>query len=97
MIGFMIYIPFLVVDMVVSATMMSMGMFMLSPCRSPSRSSFSCFARSTVGTSTSWACSTASIDLPGIDEAPRSPPLLFHMRWRSSRDHCADHPSRLQL
>jgi len=31
MIGFMIYIPFLVVDMVVSATMMSMGMFMLSP------------------------------------------------------------------
>jgi flagellar biosynthetic protein FliP len=31
MIGFMIYIPFLVVDMVVAATMMSMGMFQISP------------------------------------------------------------------
>lgn len=31
MIGFMIYIPFLVVDMVVAATTMSMGMFQISP------------------------------------------------------------------
>jgi flagellar biosynthetic protein FliP len=30
-IGFAIYIPFLVVDMVVSSVLMSMGMFMLSP------------------------------------------------------------------
>lgn len=31
MIGFLIYLPFLVVDMVVAATLMSMGMFMISP------------------------------------------------------------------
>lgn len=30
-IGFMIYIPFLVIDMVVASTLMSMGMFMLPP------------------------------------------------------------------
>lgn len=30
-IGFMIYIPFLVVDMVVASVLMSMGMFMISP------------------------------------------------------------------
>ena len=30
-IGFMIYVPFLVVDMVVASTLMSMGMFMLPP------------------------------------------------------------------
>jgi flagellar biosynthetic protein FliP len=30
-IGFLLYIPFLVVDMVVSSVLMSMGMFMLSP------------------------------------------------------------------
>ena len=31
MIGFMIYLPFLVIDMLVAATLMSMGMFMISP------------------------------------------------------------------
>ena len=31
MIGFMIYIPFLVIDMIVSSTLMSMGMMMLPP------------------------------------------------------------------
>ena len=30
-IGFMIYVPFLVIDMVVASTLMSMGMFMLPP------------------------------------------------------------------
>ena len=30
-IGFLIYIPFLVVDMIVASVLMSMGMFMLSP------------------------------------------------------------------
>lgn len=30
-IGFVIYIPFLVIDMVVSSTLMSMGMMMLPP------------------------------------------------------------------
>jgi len=30
-IGFLIYIPFLVVDMVVACVLMAMGMFMLSP------------------------------------------------------------------
>lgn len=30
-IGFLIYIPFIVIDLVVSSTLMSMGMFMLSP------------------------------------------------------------------
>lgn len=30
-IGFLIYIPFLVIDMVVSSTLMSMGMMMLPP------------------------------------------------------------------
>ena len=30
-IGFMIYIPFLIIDMVVSSTLMSMGMMMLPP------------------------------------------------------------------
>lgn len=30
-IGFIIYIPFLVIDLVVSSTLMSMGMFMLPP------------------------------------------------------------------
>ena len=30
-IGFIIYIPFLVVDLIVSSTLMSMGMFMLPP------------------------------------------------------------------
>ena len=30
MVGFMIYIPFLIIDMIVAATMMSMGMFMIS-------------------------------------------------------------------
>jgi flagellar biosynthetic protein FliP len=30
-IGFMVYIPFLVIDMVVASVMMSMGMMMLSP------------------------------------------------------------------
>ncbi|MBR0519339.1 flagellar biosynthetic protein FliP, partial [bacterium] len=30
-IGFLIYLPFLVVDMVVSCILMAMGMFMLSP------------------------------------------------------------------
>ena len=30
-IGFMLYIPFLVIDMVVSSTLMSMGMMMLPP------------------------------------------------------------------
>lgn len=30
-IGFMIYIPFLVIDLIVSSTLMSMGMFMLPP------------------------------------------------------------------
>ena len=30
MIGFMIYIPFLIIDMICAATMMSMGMFMIS-------------------------------------------------------------------
>lgn len=30
-IGFIIYIPFLVIDLIVSSTLMSMGMFMLSP------------------------------------------------------------------
>ena len=29
--GFMIYIPFLVIDMVVASTLMSMGMMMLPP------------------------------------------------------------------
>ena len=29
--GFLIYIPFLVIDMVVSSTLMSMGMMMLPP------------------------------------------------------------------
>lgn len=31
MIGFLIYLPFLIVDMLVAATLMSMGMFMISP------------------------------------------------------------------
>ena len=30
-IGFMIYIPFIVIDMVVASTLMSMGMMMLPP------------------------------------------------------------------
>jgi flagellar biosynthetic protein FliP len=30
-IGFIIYIPFLVIDMIVSSTLMSMGMMMLPP------------------------------------------------------------------
>jgi flagellar biosynthetic protein FliP len=30
-IGFLIYLPFLVIDMVVSSTLMSMGMMMLPP------------------------------------------------------------------
>jgi flagellar biosynthesis protein FliP len=30
-IGFVIYLPFLVIDMVVASVLMSMGMFMLSP------------------------------------------------------------------
>ena len=30
-IGFILYIPFLVIDMVVSSILMSMGMFMLPP------------------------------------------------------------------
>jgi len=30
-IGFLLYIPFLVIDMVVASVLMSMGMFMLSP------------------------------------------------------------------
>jgi len=30
-IGFLIYVPFLIIDMVVSATLMSMGMMMLPP------------------------------------------------------------------
>ena len=30
-IGFLIYIPFLVIDLIVSSTLMSMGMFMLPP------------------------------------------------------------------
>jgi len=30
-IGFLIYVPFLIIDMVVSATLMSMGMMMMSP------------------------------------------------------------------
>ncbi|RRD93741.1 flagellar biosynthetic protein FliP, partial [Bacillus licheniformis] len=30
-IGFLIYIPFLVIDMVVSSTLMAMGMMMLPP------------------------------------------------------------------
>ena len=30
-IGFIIYIPFLVIDLIVSSTLMSMGMFMLPP------------------------------------------------------------------
>ncbi|MGI6669462.1 MAG: hypothetical protein ACOX4M_08900 [Acetivibrionales bacterium] len=30
-IGFLIYIPFLIIDMVVSSTLMSMGMMMLPP------------------------------------------------------------------
>jgi flagellar biosynthetic protein FliP len=30
-IGFMLYIPFLVIDMVVASTLMSMGMMMLPP------------------------------------------------------------------
>jgi len=29
--GFMIYIPFLIIDMIVSSTLMSMGMMMLPP------------------------------------------------------------------
>jgi flagellar biosynthetic protein FliP len=29
--GFIIYVPFLVIDMVVASTLMSMGMFMLPP------------------------------------------------------------------
>ena len=29
--GFMLFIPFLIVDMVVASTLMSMGMFMLPP------------------------------------------------------------------
>ena len=31
MMGFLIYIPFLIIDMVVSSTLMSMGMVMLPP------------------------------------------------------------------
>ena len=31
MIGFMVYIPFVVIDLVVSSVLMSMGMMMLSP------------------------------------------------------------------
>jgi flagellar biosynthetic protein FliP len=30
-IGFLIYLPFLIIDMIVSATLMSMGMMMLPP------------------------------------------------------------------
>ena len=30
-IGFLLYLPFLVIDMIVSSVLMSMGMFMLSP------------------------------------------------------------------
>ena len=30
-IGFLIYLPFLIIDMVVSSTLMSMGMMMLPP------------------------------------------------------------------
>ena len=30
-IGFLLYIPFLVIDMIVSSVLMAMGMFMLSP------------------------------------------------------------------
>lgn len=30
-IGFLIYIPFIIIDMVVSSTLMSMGMMMLPP------------------------------------------------------------------
>ena len=29
--GFLLYVPFLVIDMVVASTLMSMGMFMLPP------------------------------------------------------------------
>ncbi len=31
MIGFLIYVPFLIIDMVVASTLMSMGMMMLPP------------------------------------------------------------------
>ena len=31
MIGFLLFIPFLIIDMIVSSTLMSMGMIMLSP------------------------------------------------------------------
>jgi flagellar biosynthesis protein FliP len=38
-IGFMLFLPFLVIDLVVASILMAMGMMMLSPCWSPCRSS----------------------------------------------------------
>jgi len=31
-IGFLVYVPFLIIDLVISSTLMSMGMMMLPPC-----------------------------------------------------------------
>ena len=59
-IGFVVFIPFLVIDLIVSSSLMSMGMMMLPPVlvSLPSRSCCSCW--STAGRSSSSPCSRAS-------------------------------------
>ena len=56
-IGFLILIPFLVIDMVVASTVMSMGMVMLPLWSSRSRSRSCCSCWSTAGT---WCPSPSS-------------------------------------
>jgi flagellar biosynthetic protein FliP len=55
--GFRVYLPFLVIDMVIASILISMSMMMLPPSSSPCRSS-SCSSSSSTAGPSSWAASS---------------------------------------
>ena len=82
MIGFIIYIPFLIIDMVVASTLMAMGMMMLPPVFISLpflRSSCSCLP--TAGTSSSANWSEVSGNAHQLADFPTR--LLHRLRNRS--------------
>ena len=83
-IGFLIYLPFIVVDLVVSNILLAMGMMMLSPMTISCLSSCSCSCFSTAGRDSFrvWCCPTSEREpclKPRSSLTPHGPLLLVLM------------------